>query len=354
MNFSKQLYLFLTICFIFQPLAYGEPNRPQSGTARACKHLSIACKELEGLYDECYNSDYLPVEKICCWKMINFYAEYLWWRIFQDKLHYAITGVDSSLDAAGELFALEGTWDSGFRIGSEICFPFNGWKLFFDWTRFRNHDRDDVFDTGLTLRATRGTPDGIDVIDSAESDFRFKLDSFRLALQLPLFTRTHVAVQPIAGIRADRISEDFLIIYRDNEGIIDNTFQYWGIGPEVGLDTIWYLLPCFALYGRATVAGLYGNFDMHQEQFDSEGDEVNVRSQFDRMQSTLSATLGVQWEGLCFRNILLSLKLGWETNIWFSLNSILSFSDAGTEGTLVNSSADLRTSGLTLRAKISF
>lgn len=355
MTFSKWLFLSLITCSAFQPFIYGASCDPQSSIAKANEHIAAACEELENLYDGHCQPVYLPKDKCCCWGKINFYAESLWWRIFQDGLHYAISGVDSDVSGEGKLFALDGEWDTGFRIGAGIFFPCNAWKLTFDWMRFRNEERDGVIEGALTLRATRGGPGGINTITTAEADLQFKLDSLRLTLQMPLFSRRHIVIKPLVRIRGDWITENFHILYDSIAGTIDNRLKYWGIGPEGGLEAVWYLLPCFGVYGQATVAGLYGHFDIHQTQFDDgSGEEVNTQNQLNKMQSSLSATLGVQWEGVFFNRVFLSLKAGWETNVWFNINSTLVFTDSSTEGSLVNTIADLRTSGLTLRATLAY
>ena len=339
---------------VFQTMIYGG-SQP---LVNACEHLSYACQELANACEEEYNPLYLPIEKCCCWGTLNFYSEYLWWRVFQNGLHYAVTGVEDNVPAPGKLFAFNGDWDTGFCVGGEIVFPNNAWKVTLNWLRFRNKDNQAVIEDGLVLRATRGEPGGIDTLLAAMAQFQFKLDTLRLSLQTPLFTRAHVVIKPMVGIRTDWISENFGVVYEatgTNDGTFNNTFQYWGIGPEGGVEANWYLLPCFSVYGQTAIAGLYGKYNVHQEQFASgRGEDINVRINNDRLQTTLATIVGVQWEGCFFRNIFLALRLGWETHFWVNLNTTLLYTDARQEGSLVDTSDDLRTSGVTLRAAVAF
>ncbi|MCH9627524.1 MAG: hypothetical protein S4CHLAM2_11650 [Chlamydiales bacterium] len=360
MGYKKLVYGFLVSCCLIQPNLFGSGNEiscdPYCSLTNACEQLACACEELSGRYEENYNTTYLPMEKCCYWGVINFYAEYLWWKIHQEGLHYAVSGVQNNVPGEGRLFALEGDWDSGFRIGAGIFFPCNSWRLNLDWLSLRNEDMDAVQPSGLVLRATRGHPGDIDVITSAVADMTFKLDSIRLSLDIPIFTRTHVAITPSIGLRNDSIRETFEIVYTGTEsGRFRNSIQYCGLGPQVGLNAAWYLLPCFAVCGDLGVAGLYGSCDIHQQTADNDTDEdSNFRYRPERLQSTFNSTLGVQWEGSFFRNIYLRLKLGWETNIWFNFNTLYSFTSIGEEGNLVNVANDLRTSGITFRGTLSF
>lgn len=353
MRLSKWYVAFLMICFVNHNTAHSQCS---DTIASACQHIAAACEELAGICEEDCNDSYIPLEGRFCWGDISFYAEYIWWHIYQQQLHFAVTGVQNVPPCEGELFALNGDWGSGFRIGAGIIFPFNSWKLTLDWLCLRNEEEKGVSaGSGLILRATRGLPMGVDSVAAAFATFDFKLDMIQLLVQVPLFTRLHLALKPLAGIRADRISEDFGIVYTSTNAIFNNQLSWWGIGPEAGLETAWYFFPTFALFGKATVAGLYGNYEIHQIGMDSTGNEdVNIGNRFDNFLSTFSAILGVQWDGVFFRDIYISLKLGWETNVWFNLNSVYTFTDPTIEGSLVDSRGDLRTNGLTFYGSIAF
>ncbi len=362
MSYKNWIYSFLLGCCLVQSNVFGNgdeiPCDPYCCLTDACAQLASACEELSGRYEENYNTTYLPVEKCCYWGILNVYAEYLWWRVFQDGLHYAVSGVQNNPPAAGKLYALDGDWDSGFRVGAGVFFPCNAWRLNLDWLSLRNSETDAISgqSIGLTLRATRGHPGDIDIITSAVADMDFKLDSIRLMLDIPIFTRTHVSLNPSIGIRNDSIRETFNIVYVGGEsGTFTNKIRYCGTGPEIGLNASWYLLPCFSVCGNLGVSGLYGSCAIQQMTADTDGDEdSNFCHRIDKFQSTLSAKLGVQWEGTFFRQIYLRLNLGWETNIWFNFDTLYSFTSTGEEGNLVNVANDLRTSGITFRATLSF
>ncbi len=329
---------------------------PYGSLTSACEQLASACEELSGRYEEECNPIYMPVEKMCYWGVLNFYGEYLWWKVHQEGLHFAVTGVLNNT-VEGKLFALNGEWSSGFRVGAGIFFPINTWRINLDWLQMHTSEERGVVNPGgaLPLRTTRLIGD-TDTITSAIADWRFKLDSIRLTLEVPLFMRTHVSIIPSIGVRNDYIRETFRADYSGAEpGFYETRTQYNGLGPEIAVNASWYLLPCFSIFGNLRTSGMYGSLETHQIVFDTDTNEdVAFRYDFDRLQTTLGSTVGVQWEGSFFRNIFLRLSLGWETNIWFNFNTLYQTISTVSEGTLVNISDNLSTSGVTFRGTLSF
>lgn len=330
--------------------------------ANVCAHLSAACQELAGCCEEDENCVYLPIEKCCHWGSLTVYGEYLYWKVFQDDLHFAIDGVNPGNTAQGRIYQHNGEWESGFRVGASIFFPCSAWRLGGDWLRLRSHQEEVALDplAPLNLRATRGTPDGLDELDSASSEFQLDLDSYRVTLQVPLFTRTHVSLEPIVALRGDMIEEQFSIDYDGTGtavGTYSNKINYWGVGPEVGLEMKWYLLPCFSLFGRSSIAGIYGPCEVEQIQFSTgtlTSDDLNVKNRFDRLQPIYGATIGLQWEGIFFRCLFMTLRFAWETQVWEEFNTTYQFFNTTQEGAMIETEGDLYTTGITARLGLSF
>lgn len=341
--------IFVILCFCLPSLGYAlDACRVES----MCAHLQAVRDELHACCDE---SAVVSQQRCDCWGSLEVYGEYVWWKVFQDDLHYAISGVQNNVPSAGNLNRFDGQWESGFRVGASMILPCYAWRLGGEWLRLRSNASDHVVEGDLVLRATRGQPMNVDVIDQALASFDLKLDTVRLNVEMPLCQNACVVLTPIVGLRADFISEDFAITYVTPDATFDNRMQYWGVGPEVGLDLSWYVLPCFSFFGRPSVGTLYGSCGIHQEQFRAGANEdVNVRSRMDRLQPVFATTIGMQWEKLVCKCLHINLGLAWESNVWIDLNTTLLYFHQGIEGALTETEGNLYTSGITARAGLAF
>jgi len=288
------------------------------------------------------------------------YGEYLYWLAEQESLHFAIDGIQE--EGMGQLYAIEGTWDSGFRVGAGIVLPCQCQELTFDWTRFRTGDSEFVLEDGLDLFPTRGNPGGPGNIIDASAEWQLEIDSLRLRWAIPLSVHSCLLLQPYLAVRSDLIHQHFHVHYEvggANDNCININSRFWGVGPEIGFESRWFLYKrCFSLFADASYSLLRGCQDLQElhDRITSSNNDVHVEYSILKLQSVVSLQLGLRWQG-CINircQLPISVQAGWESNIWFDQSGMLAFTDRARDGSVVFPNSSLKTSGLTLRASIAY
>ncbi len=348
-----RVFLLSFLIFSFSLIASSDP------TTSAYEDLARAADRLVKAREEALNPEYIPVcPRAYHCGQLYVWGEYLSWRLHEDGLHFAVSGVETSI--RGELYALDGNWESGFRVGCGYQFPGNFWEASLSWLCIKMSDSKSVTPpAGLELWATRSLPSGPDDLDLARGDFDGKINSIDFELAAPFYTRSCFSIAPYLGVRGDWIGKDFTIFYAGQGGGNVNFFdklQMWGVGPQGGVKSNWYFTDNFSLFGKAGFAYLLGQFDEHQVSANSTGggDSNNVDYEFFGTTPVLNYLLGIEYSGCQFMCLSLDFWLGWESTIWFDVARTFQYLDPTLEGNLVQEDYNLTASGLSFRLQVGF
>lgn len=264
-------------------------------------------------------------------------ADLLYWRASEQGLICECDSADivDSIDANGRTVSSLTTddddfhdkWDLGYRVGLGYENGANCWDAAVLWTHYHQNSKRK---------------------HGCENHARWKLDvnvvdviggrSFSMG--------SCFSVNPYAGLRGAWIQQKVHGHFVNSEDTIggeilttadENRKQdFWGVGPEIGVEADWGLGRCFSLYGGAAAALLYGRYEV---KFDSE--EVlsavtfidhGKHRHFCACQSVIDAALGVRWHKSFCNNWAVSLSLGWEHHRYFDFNQFGSSDDLCLDG----------------------
>lgn len=265
---------------------------------------------------------------------ISFNAELLYWRPELCGLESAFgdTTIATTVDESGIITTtvIESDkdphfkWNTGFRVGAEVAI--NCFDLELDWTHFDGRAKFSE--------------------DTQHGHWKIKYDVIDLTLGRSFCMTPCLYLKPFFGLRAARIHqrlESHLETFFTAAVIGDNTVvtdkndkeDFWGIGPQIGIDADWYLGCNFSLYGSFAVVTYYG--DVKNENFDTDTFTRTVSvcdGKKHRCFNTIAtdAAIGIRWDScstcFCGCNVNSMFKLGLEQH------RIYDFSDLGSDGNL--------------------
>lgn len=214
-------------------------------------------------------------------------------------------------------------WNTGFRIGANAsydCFDVEA-----DWTHFTG---------GATFRDGR-----------QHGRWKIRYDVIDLTIGRSFCVGSCFYLEPFIGIRGARIHQtlksDLETLFTSSligNNIVtsrqDNTEDFWGIGPEIGLEVTWDLGCNLSLYGSVDLVTYYGRVRGRSYSMDSFTATDSIGHGKSRHSFNSAATdlaLGIRWDKTyccsCYEMNFM-LRLGVEQH------RIYDFSDLGSDGTL--------------------
>ena len=212
-------------------------------------------------------------------------------------------------------------WNLGFRLGAGYKFGDCNCGIGAYWTHFNSHN------------------------DGHDHDHRWKLDFdvIDLLYGCDYDLCNCFVLTPFAGLRYARIEQKlnthFVSTVKGSDpdritstGHIKEDF--WGIGPLFGLEGDWGMGCGFSLYGRVSLAFLYGNFHVrsHQNEVFHTGTNINhLRHNTDAYQAVVDTGFGVRWR-TCVCDNPFTVQLGLEQHRYFNHNQFCGYGDLSLDG----------------------
>lgn len=305
------------------------------------KALTKVCGALTGLLmavtAPVNGVDYKPAEqsgKSCCDTQsdcVNVYGELLYWRPSLGGLESAFgnTAITTSLNGTVITTAITESdvnphfnWNTGYRIGTDVTFGcldvavdwthFKGGAKFHEDTQYGHWDiRYDVVD----LTAGRSFGVGSCFTLTPFIGVRFAQIHQTLNSHLETVITTLVGVTTLPTVKHDK--ENF-----------------WGVGPEIGIEADWDIGCDFSIYGSIDLVTYYGrvkNRNFESSSFPTTLSLAHGKIRHDFLSAATDIALGVRWDKnfccSCY-NMNFMLKAGVEQH------RIYDFSNLGSDGTL--------------------
>lgn len=265
---------------------------------------------------------------------LNFHADLLYWRPELCGLESAFGNTTIATTVSQSAITTttvkesdkepDFRWNTGFRIGTDATF--GCFDLALDWTHFKGHAK-------FCEHKQHG-------------NWRIKYDVIDLILSRQFCMMSCFQLKPYIGLRGALIHQKlksqlktlFTSPLLGNNTVFtskDDKEDFWGIGPQIGLDVDWYLGCNFSLYGSFAVVTYYG--DVKGKNFDTDTFTKTVSVCNGKRKHCFNnigtdAELGIRWDRcltcLCNCEVNLMLKLGLEQH------RIYDFSNLGSDGTL--------------------
>lgn len=302
-------------------------------------------------------------------------ASGLYWQPHVEGLDYVLKNSEGTLLPNGATVKhMDFDWSGGFRVSAGGKLP-EQMDLDFTWTCYRStgsSSQNDVsgFSTlysvwsfpGQTSSEEHGKISGsllLNLLDLQMSALFSPRDFFDLKTSFSLIGASlhqkyniHLSGGTVPQSQNSPIVDDHISM--------KNKFS--GIGPKLGLDTIWILGKGLSIFGSGNLALLYGRFKVSQaESILTAGgvstEVVDVKNHFTLARAFFDYVVGVRWDYL-FTNekCRFTLEAGWENLLFFGQNNLIRFPSIGQgqSGINIPGKGDLSLQGLTLKTGFSF
>ena len=293
-----------------------------------------------------------------------FVGEMLWWHLDEGGTDYAqlfdsSPGTSSSADVHNR--KLDFKWDYGFRAGIGKTFQHDKWDLYLNFTWFRtdNSDASSLHDHGLFL-----TPLTVaDPVQATQVKAHWNVHFYDFALNLGrnYFISSHVAFHPYAGIKTAMISQTkrsysevfspFVVTLNSKD-----RNDFWGIGPDIGLEGKWFIASGLNLFGSAAGSILWGEFVVRHKEYSPSMDLERFDLKFDTNQVVPMAQfqIGVGYETNIHHDIYhIAVNVRYEYQYWWEQNQI-PFSTFSNNLRYLRSAEDLSLQGITVDVRFDF
>jgi Legionella pneumophila major outer membrane protein precursor len=288
----------------------------------------------------------------------NFYAhgEFLWMKGSEEGLEYAMDN-DSTAIGAPNVFPLvngkiksfsresdEWDWSPGFRVGLGFFALHDYWNFQADWTyiRFKSDSEVNNGGTGFLLplfypALANPTNDHIN-LTNASARWSGDYSTFDIMCGKPYHVSRYYVSNPMFGIRASWIDQDYLIRYYQNNNskrIVHAKNDFWGVGLRGYYEGQFLLGSGWALYGKTAFAILFGKFDLTQNSDNPTQSvispnnliyEYDTAECFYRVLPNAEVSMGIAWSNFMDNNkYLVTLKIGYEFHYWWKQNQMRRF-----------------------------
>ncbi len=321
----------------------------------------------------------------------------LFWQASESDLGYGVQNLNGhSFLNDGEILIPHFEWGGGFKIGLGYNIPYDGWDLFFQWTRFYTNngshgvsaeDGGIIYPTYVnaelltTINHSGQVGPILSGFQGASSFWNLKLNLLDGELGREFRVRKWLTLRPYGGLRSAWIRQRFQVNYSNGtvfSGTLIRPFtgqnlsvhmknNFWGLGLRGGVDSDWGFGEGFSAFGNLAASLLVGQFKIEQIETRTTASPIETRLNITDTsfvaRPILDMILGLRYESLLYEDrYFLELQLAWEQHLFFKQNQLMKFpvSSSGLAlqreypGLFVSNHGDLDTHGITLTARFAF
>jgi hypothetical protein len=312
----------------------------------------------------------------------KFAFDILYWHTRMGGTEFAYTNNSdcSSFPINGELAEISFGWDWGFRVGLGYNFEHDDWDVMATYTLFNTSGSNGegsntnavsvVGNKGWSLTPSGGDATGADssfiCAESGKSKMKLDLDVVDLELGRNYFVSRDLSFRPHVGLETAWVKGEQNTYFTGGQAAsparafplgsntfhIDDTNNFWGIGPRTGFNSNWYLGNGFSIFGDADLALHWGRFKVsHKESYTGvEDNTINISANMHRFVPKAGLSLGLRYGAYVFKQEqYISVSLGYETQYWWRVNQSLIVDDNDSSPRFNRASEDLGYQGVTFK-----
>lgn len=272
-------------------------------------------------------------------------------RITQTDFGYTTCSRPDTLFKSAQILQPRFDLEWGVTASLGYYFDHDNWffDMTFDWIRakgFRHvgHDwNESIEPTNIWKSRLLSDGDCFTFAHNVKDIFKVSYYMLQFDLARGSYISTLVALEPHIGLRTAWFFFDNRVEFTGGEELGNDTVQhiqkthFWGIGPEWGLNSKWYLCQGFSFYLDNTFALLFGEVrERDNVRFGpgcgEEGDRTIAHKKHQVMSPAAQIVLGIMYDKcVCDNTQHISIKAGLDTtHYWNNWNHINTINEAET------------------------
>lgn len=259
-------------------------------------------------------------------KNINITVDFLYWTVKEEgigndnwaQISYAANPTTIVLNVQ----ALSFNYSPGFRIGFGYRLPYH-WDTKLSYTWFRTSAKDEIATDGQITSPFFGNFYASNYkYNQASMNFSVLFNMFDWDFGRKYWISNGISLRPFGGIKSGWIDQTIHTKWSSatlfaKENLKNN---FCGIGPRGGFQSQWKIGPetgFFSLMGDFATALMWANWSIPDIYTNSKPEQVEVRYE-ERYSASImfQSFLGIGWEMNCNKNSYLSIRAGFEAQIW--------------------------------------
>ncbi|MBI3211393.1 MAG: autotransporter outer membrane beta-barrel domain-containing protein [Simkania negevensis] len=314
-------------------------------------------------------------------------ADFIWWRVIQEGTDFAFTGLNTSNVASGAAIpAPQGKgnvesvgkeWAPGFKAALGLNLGHDGWDLIAQYTWLRPSHNSNIKGPGVFAVGTGANsgspvsfPAGVSGATSAKAKWKLQFNVIDLELGRNFYVSQYLTFRPHIGLKGTWQEQDLKVSSSSNSGFnvagssSSNIFtgpvsthwntQQYGVGIRGGLDTSWYFVKDWSIYGGLAWTAMWTGYDdaTVKSKVNNAGGVsypfLNISQDRFSVRYIGEFELGLRWE-MWFDddNYHVAFQAGWENQVWIK-NALFLNPVAG------ETYQDLTMQGLTVKFRFDF
>jgi len=367
----------MTKLILFVPLSVlsafaGEPKQPLGSNLEAAQVASLSQQPNQAMPTA-------PVDLQGKYQVENAYGvtlsgSALYWKAYEEELDYVIKNTGATaINNGGEVERAAFDWNWGFRVDLGYEIPKKKMDLDLCWTSYRTEGTvSDSVASPVTLFSVWSIPNQAGTAFEFQSNAHahLSINILDFGMSATFAPRRFLDITPFIDLSAARIHQKIHFNLSGGPGVggltvVDDSIQmkndFWGIGPKLGINTLWDLGWGFGICGDFNLSLLYGFFDITQNEAATfRGTVPNTfldieRNKFHLPRLNFDLFLGMRWDRMfCSNRCHLLFEAGWENLIFLGQIQLMRFVNQDNSGINVTSKGDLALQGLSMRATFTF
>ncbi len=310
-----------------------------------------------------------------------FSADFIWWKTHIEGMEYVTTGMNDAGGnvphytnvSKGNIHQADFDFKPGFKLGLGIDFAHDGWDLMAEYTWLQGGENENSF----TSKPGKGAATTLSVVDprgevaimsvqSGSSKWEQHFNVVDLMLERNFFVSRYLTLKPSIGLKTAWIEEEFKMHFKSSSvqflsnGVSSaeqlRNQHMWGLGPRIGLDSVWHFCKHWGVYGNLEMTGLWSNFHTRAKTKTvanvlPAGNPVvtttnlNTRESVQKIMPVLEGGIGLTYMTWYHNDhCMFQIQAGWETQVWLDFNHFVETTKGG----------NLSLQGLTLQVLFAF
>jgi hypothetical protein len=363
-------------------------------------HANMTCDAGDAKKSEPSQGSHMHCEPIKAHKKLemDLRADALFFIASQEGLEFATSSKTTSTTNANighaQVKKLDFKWDYGFRAALGFLLPERRWdsQIIYTWFHDRAKGKTDTSFSSLLPTFSSSSSNSAygeqivslqnHKISRAKAKWNLYLDVIDWELGKNFIPMKWFSFRPFAGIKAAWIHQQYDIDYLGYRTLVSNITStslylhlknnYWGVGPECGFNSQFWLGYGLSIYGNAGVSLVYGKFFTSHDEKSVTGSTkttiTNVATQYSAGRAITDLQLGLRWDSNVCKNkkaskclcpdkmdkMNFSLSAGWEQHMYFSQGQFFRFTDVSNGGNFTRSGGDLSLQGAMISARLDY
>lgn len=253
-------------------------------------------------------------------------------------------------------------WDLGLKVGGGTKLKYDSWGILSEFTYFKTNGSSSaqggVENAIIPLKGPFASP-----TQYARSQTQLTFLNLDVNLSRHYFISRTLTINPLIGVKNIWDAYKQNVFYTKGPSLLGNTAttkdksKVWGIGPQAGVNTQWYLGGGCHVTGLFSASLLYSYVQAKQHSYvtPSSGMDFFVTQKNHQFIPNMQCNVGLGWSRFLneSKNYLV-LDVNYETQYYWHLNQTLSLYEFKDTFRVEQAAADIALYGVTVRVKVFF